>query len=160
MKTCFKCNQEKPLTEFYKHKKMADGHLNKCKDCAKKDVHNHRHGKGRNYVLEYDRIRSKRPERIKAKQEYAKTDSGKAVMKKARKNYKTKYPERSAAQIAFNNAVRDGKIKPWVVCSLPECDKKPEAHHPDYSRPFDVVWLCRTHHKQVHATARKELQMS
>ena len=38
MKKCFKCNQEKPLSYYYKHKKMADGFLGKCKDCTKKDV--------------------------------------------------------------------------------------------------------------------------
>jgi hypothetical protein len=83
-------------------------------------------------------MRASQPHRVaKAKQSYA--------------AWKTSHPKRRAAQVKLGNAVRDGKVVP-LPCLI--CGEKAEAHHPDYDRPLDVVWLCPPHHKQAHALVR------
>ena len=57
-KVCFKCGECKPLSAFYKHARMADGHLNKCKECTKADVKERRRTNPQ--VQEYDRKRGSR----------------------------------------------------------------------------------------------------
>lgn len=137
MKRCFKCGTEKPIADFYSHPKMADGYLNKCKDCAKKDARNHRIGERGEAIRAYDRARAKLPHR---------KQHAKLVITRWIENY----PNRRAAHVVIGNAVRSGKIFP-LPCFV--CGQKAEAHHPDYSRPLDVVWLCPMHHKQAHAMA-------
>lgn len=154
MKTCLKCGEHKPLTEFYKHKQMADGHLNKCKECAKSGAIKHRDDNIEK-VRAYDRERGSLPHRVAARNEYQKTDAYKVSQQKSLKKYFSNHPERRAAQTALGNAVRDGRLTPWPVCALPECNAAPEAHHPDYSHPLDVVWLCGHHHKQAHKLSRE-----
>ncbi len=39
MKTCVKCNEVKPLTEFHKRKGSKDGHQGRCKKCSYKAAH-------------------------------------------------------------------------------------------------------------------------
>lgn len=141
MKACFKCGITKPLSDFYKHSRMADGHLNKCKECAKSDVHQHRYGAARDRVLAYDRAR-------------AATEVRKENAKRVYARWKAEHPDRRNAQAILGNAVRAGRVTPWPVCALPECNDKPEAHHADYDQPLLVVWLCSAHHKQAHALMR------
>ena len=47
--------------------------------------------------------------------------------------------------------IRSGRIKrlPCVVCG----DPNSEAHHKDYTKPKEVIFLCRSHHREHH---RKE----
>jgi len=57
-KICFKCGKEKKLDEFYKHPKMPDGRVNKCKECNKLDVKIN-YGKKIKQYREYDKHRQK-----------------------------------------------------------------------------------------------------
>lgn len=154
MKSCFKCGKCKPLTDYYKHAQMADGHLNKCKTCTKADANKHR-ADNLEVVKAYDRERGGLPHRVAARAAYAATEEGKASSAKAKHLYAVSYPDRTKARHAVTNAVRDGRLTPWPVCAMPECTCKPEAHHPDYSQPLDVVWLCDRHHKDAHKLGRE-----
>jgi hypothetical protein len=73
---------------------------------------------------------------------------------KARRNYRKNHSEKAKAQSLFNEAVRAGKIIKPDYCWL--CDKKCEleAHHFDYSKPYDVIWVCSECHHKVHKNIR------
>jgi hypothetical protein len=133
-KTCFKCNAVKPLTDFYKHPEMADGYLNKCKECNKKDALNHRN-KNIEKIRKYDRERGKNAERMKANT---------AINKLWREEDK----RRSVAHSAVSRAIKKGTLIRMVCerCNEP----KTVAHHEDYDKPLEVNWLCQPCHKQRH----------
>jgi hypothetical protein len=56
--------------------------------------------------------------------------------------------ERKRAGAAVQTAIYQGRLvrQPCEICGKQRVD----AHHDDYSRPLDVRWLCRSHHKQLH----------
>lgn len=64
--------------------------------------------------------------------------------------YRAQFPKRAKANALVNRATREGRLQkqPCFVCG-----GKALAHHPDYDRPLDVVWLCQIHHKEVHLMA-------
>jgi len=152
-KRCFKCLCDKPLEQFYRNAMMRDGHLNKCKECAKLDDAAYR-GAHAEQVRAYDRKRRTLPHRVALKREYAQTPEGRACHARAMEASALRYPERNAARTTFHNAVRDGKVIPWPICAVPDCHKSPQGHHPDYSRPLDVVWLCYGHHLAAHEASK------
>ena len=143
-KVCFKCNEEKPLGEFYRHSGMADGRLNKCKKCTQIDVRANREKKAA-YYREYDKNRANLPKRVNARAEYAKTYRGDG---RAKVMYRTRYPLRYEAHKKVGNALRDGRLtrQKCEVCG----SLRAQAHHADYRKPLDVMWLCRKHHVEWH----------
>lgn len=125
-KKCFKCGEVKPITEFYRHAQMADGHLNKCKACTCADVKRHRE------------------------------ESPDAELR-TRLRACAENPTKKHAYMAVSAAVRAGAItrpNSCQGCGCSDAEHRIEAHHYDYSRPLDVIWLCTPCHRRIDAQRR------
>lgn len=153
MKECFKCGKEKPLSDFYKHSQMADGHLNKCKKCAKKDVAKHRE-ENLDEIRAYDRKRGSLPHRIALRDDYQKTAAGKIAGDNANRKYKERHPNKRAAHLLLGYAIKAGKIIK-ESCSICGSIYRIHGHHEDYCKPLDVIWLCPKHHSELHKKLRE-----
>lgn len=160
-KKCFACNLEKDLSEFYKHPAMGDGHLNKCKDCCKKQAKEWRNQK-LEQIRAYDRNRPNKMERIqkakvyKSKMRIDNPEKFDEIFHGARKRYRAKFKEKMLAESKVDYAVKNGKIKRPNKCAVCGVLCKPQAHHPDYSKPLEVVWLCVSCHSDVHKRLREQ----
>ena len=87
-------------------------------------------------VREYDRRRGKLSERIALN-----IQTTKAMRQK---------PGYGHAHSAVSYAIRTGRIvkQPCQMCGT---EIGIHAHHDDYTKPLDVMWLCVVHHKARHA---------
>lgn len=132
MKACFKCDRCLPLSEFYRHPMMGDGHLGKCKECTRKDVREN-YDKRRDQYLAYERNRSRTPER-------------RAALRLSQE----KWTEHERARYRLRNAVTRGKLVRPGACQECGAEGKVDGHHPDYTKPLDVMWLCRRCHMKRH----------
>ena len=141
MKTCSKCETEKSRSEFHKHHNTKDGLQATCKTCQKKEGKKWR--------------RENKDRSLKCLQEWREKnkeipDSVRETRRKAAKKYREEYIEEVRCRSILNEAVRCGKIKRPNTCESCFKECKPEGHHEDYSRPFDVDWLCIECHKRLH----------
>lgn len=123
-KRCFKCGEVKPLSDFYRGPSMADGHFNKCKECAKE---------------EWAKRREEHPEAILASR-----------LRMAAKN-----PTKRNANRCVEVALDTGDLVKPGTCSGCGADGRITAHHADYEKPLDVVWVCPKCHKALDAIRRE-----
>jgi hypothetical protein len=104
----------------------------------------------------YDLIRGQLPQRQYAafketRQRYNKTKKAKQIIGKYNKKWRLENPEKIKAHSDVQDAIIAGtlKIEPCI-----HCGKKAHAHHDDYSKPLDVMWLCPQHHADRHKELR------
>lgn len=139
---CKSCGLEKAPSLFYASNKS------RCKECIKARVKVNREENVERYK-EFERSRANNPERVQARKEYLLTDAGKASKKKAINKYKESNPKKRAVHVITGNAIRDNKLIKGN-CEVCGSDETIVAHHCDYDKPLDVMWLCAKHHSEWH----------
>lgn len=160
-KRCFKCQCLKPLDEFHRNQHMADGRINQCKECVKTYYKEYRE-KNHEHLMEYNRryyqdSPENRAVNIAKSREWAKNNPTKTAA--ATRGWKKRNQDKIHCHNVINNAIRDGKIaKPDACSSCGKSGVKIHGHHPDYTKPLDVMWLCATCHSRQHRLEREQLR--
>ena len=182
-KICIKCGTSKKDEEFPLVKQTKSGRSNRCLSCKKEyqkvwraenkehlkeyesgrpdnstrmlAYRNSEQGKkikkayeSRHDVIEKRRQRAKREEVLEKRREYGRSEEVLFRQKQWQKNN----PAKHRAHNAVSHAIYRGNLvrRPSAVCG----DENSDAHHEDYSRPMDVIFYCRIHHRARH----KELE--
>jgi hypothetical protein len=181
-KRCPKCGEVKSITEFYKSVGKLDGHATICRECNKKNRTNYTRKVA---DREFDEIQPKGKKwcwmcrRRLPVEEFSFSRSnydglsshcrecGKAYKLQHYEQYYGEYyertrqyrrekPERYRCYWIVQEAIKNGDLVRPGMCS--KCGKRDDivAHHDDYNRPFDIVWLCVSCDRQLHADLRRK----
>lgn len=131
---CRKCGVMKDQADFYAGHIRQSGEVGECKECTRARVRDR--ARTNPAVQAYDRARAKTPER---------RSHSRAIAKK----WRAENPLGYQAQSAVSNAIRDGRLirQPCLFCGREDV----HAHHRDYSKPLEVIWLCPKCHHRLHA---------
>ena len=131
MKLCTKCNTFKDESHFYPCSTNKDGLRGKCISCFQSYHQENKENRNREMVKWRSRNRNKQ-------RDYE-------------ENRITKDSDKVNARKAVSNALRYGKLQKqpcWCGAT------KVEAHHEDYSKQLEVIWLCEQHHTELELTSR------
>ena len=137
MKKCISCKKEKPLSDYYKHPQMSDGHLNKCKSCVK-DASKKENEKIKLNPKLHEKEKERQREkyhRLNYKEKHKPNPDDK---KKIIIDYNERYPEKFKAKNLSQ------RIKPLT--------KENHMHHWSYKIEYakDVIELSQSDHYLLH----------
>lgn len=150
MPTCRVCGRADEIDAFYKNQLRQCGEVGECKECTKARVRLRRAAHAE-YYRAYDRARYREnDERKKQARKSAQSPAGMRSKRMYNQNIKVNHPLKYRARNAVSKAVRNGSLVRGTECYFCGCGGNLHAHHPDYSRPLDVFWLCPSCHGKIH----------
>jgi hypothetical protein len=149
-KKCNRCGEWKLCAEFHKRSDRPNGLQPKCKACQKAINYKWR-------AANPEQTRDLRRSSYSAighvtKRVYDSTPDARAKHRENARQYRARNPEKVRAHNAVRHAVKMGRLQRTgcAVCGAGNA----HAHHHDYTKPLDVIWLCKTHHADEHRKAR------
>jgi hypothetical protein len=176
-KTCAKCGETKPVTQFYRDVRARDGRQGRCKACSYA-IHRAWVQTNKEHSREYQRVylRATKDHRRAVARAYYQAKPGSfarhhAAYYQANRERQIAYAAqherawtqanpgkarlRAHANQAIYRAIKRGKMTRPTTCEECGHERRIEAAHKDYSRPLDVRWLCRPCHVRWDHTEPK-----
>ena len=89
-----------------------------------------------------------RPCQVDYHREWRARPEGRAKVRASNLASRKRYPERARARYKLRRAIMRGNVVPRP-CYVEGCAGVTEAHHDDYSKPLEVTWTCRAHHRAL-----------
>ena len=132
---CTKCGREKPLAEFQRDRTSPTGRRYRCRDCC-------------NAALRAYRARHREKTRAQNRRYNRKRHDARVAYQR-----RPEVRKKQAARQLVCWAVKCGLLEKPDRCR--RCGTEPpprrlHAHHPDYTKPLDVIWLCSLCHGREH----------
>lgn len=133
-KPCKNCGENLLLESYYKDSRNKDGKRSVCIPCSKL-------------------LRPPLPPYIRRERKKHEKPNKENEARLSRKWSKiNRYKGNVVCKVY--RAIKKGKLKkqPCIFCGSTD---RIEAHHNDYEKPFEVVWLCNQHHKIWHYVLKR-----
>jgi hypothetical protein len=146
LRRCTRCGAEKPLTSFYRKPDRPNGYSSHCKSCINAYEKQRVQDPEVRARKRADHRASYRRNRECVRQRRPPYDPDAAAERYARRRGT---PEQRARSL-ISGEVQSGRIVKPHACQDCEARGPVQAHHEDYSRPLDVMWLCTQCHGKRH----------
>lgn len=146
-KRCSVCFEMKTMEQYQVRRASKDGRTAACRLC----------------LSIRDARRVDQPKRVAKRKEIAQkrrlSPELTAIENRCKHEWIEKNRIKRSAHIAVDNAVRDRILIKPDNCERCGVNDSLHGHHEDYTKPLDVIWLCRSchgkRHREINAERRK-----
>lgn len=156
--TCAVCAEVKAPSAFYERSDYPGRRHTKCIECFKAQMRQRRRDRGDHVrALEAAAVARDPGKKRAASRRYFATETGKQKRREGVAKWASSNPEKRAAHVALNHAVKRGTIVRGA-CERCGATAHVHGHHDDYSQHLSVRWLCPIHHAERHKELHAQLQ--